>query len=205
MGADAPTVWIDAGHPIYRRGLAACLDAEGFRVIGESADFSPPPSRHGLDALVFEADGRGVSSAVQAVDTAHTRLVALLRTPTEMLVGNAVEAGVAAILLYSELDPAGLARCLRSVVNGVATLPSDMLTQLLDWASNGGRHSSGGLTDREVDVLRLLAEGGDTREIATKLCYSERTVKNVVHDVLVKMNCRNRAHAVALATRQGAI
>ena len=58
---------------------------------------------------------------------------------------------------------------------------------------------------RERDVLRLLADGHDTREIATDLCYSERTVKNVVHDVLMKLNCRTRAHAVALATREGVI
>jgi DNA-binding CsgD family transcriptional regulator len=44
-----------------------------------------------------------------------------------------------------------------------------------------------------------------TREIAGALAYSERTVKNVVHDLMMKLNCRNRAHAVALATRQGVI
>jgi DNA-binding NarL/FixJ family response regulator len=69
-------------------------------------------------------------------------------------------------------------------------------------ASQGG---SGALSPRERDVLRLLADGLDTREIAVDLCYSERTVKNVVHDVLMKMHCRTRAHAVALATREGVI
>ena len=54
-------------------------------------------------------------------------------------------------------------------------------------------------------MLALLAEGSDTKEIAGRLSYSERTVKNIVHDLLVKMNCRTRAHAVALATRQGVI
>ena len=59
--------------------------------------------------------------------------------------------------------------------------------------------------DRERAVLRLLAEGSDTLEMAHALCFSERTVKNIVHDVLMKLNCRTRAHAVALATRSGAI
>lgn len=204
-GTDRPRIWIDAGHPIFRRGLAACLQADGFDVVGASADFSPPPRRRGLDVLLFEADGMGLPMAVQSVDRDTTHLVALLRTPTETLVGDAVEAGVGAILLHTEIEPAALARCLRSVVNGNATLPSTLLTRLLDQASNGARHASGGLTTREIDVLRLLADGSDTKEIASKLCYSERTVKNVVHDVLVKMNCRNRAHAVAMATRQGAI
>ena len=67
------------------------------------------------------------------------------------------------------------------------------------------RGAPGPLAPRELGVLRLLAEGDDTRDIAGKLSYSERTVKNIVHDLLVKLNCRSRAHAVALATRQGVI
>lgn len=59
----------------------------------------------------------------------------------------------------------------------------------------------------DVVVLDLDAEEGPelARSIAQRLCYSERTIKNIVHDVLVKTNCRTRAHAVALATRQGFI
>ena len=50
-----------------------------------------------------------------------------------------------------------------------------------------------------------VATRWDTSDIAVQLCYSERTVKNVVHDILMKLNCRTRAHAVALATRSGVI
>jgi len=62
-----------------------------------------------------------------------------------------------------------------------------------------------GLTEREVDVLKLLADGFDTTEVATRLCYSERTVKNVVQDITRRHNLRNRTHAVAYALRQGLI
>jgi len=61
------------------------------------------------------------------------------------------------------------------------------------------------LSKREHQVLRLLAEGEGTRGIAQRLNYSERTVKNIVHDLLVKLDCRTRAHAVALAARRGLI
>jgi DNA-binding NarL/FixJ family response regulator len=61
------------------------------------------------------------------------------------------------------------------------------------------------LTARELAVLQMLADGMATREIAEELSYSERTVKNVVHDLLEKLNCRTRAHAVALAIRHGVI
>ncbi len=62
-----------------------------------------------------------------------------------------------------------------------------------------------GLTEREVAVLRLLAEGLDTAEVARHLSYSERTVKSVVQDVTRRHNLRNRTHAVAYAMRQGLI
>jgi DNA-binding NarL/FixJ family response regulator len=65
--------------------------------------------------------------------------------------------------------------------------------------------SLNGFNEREVDVLRLLSEGWDTSEIAKKLAYSERTVKNVIHDITARLQLRNRAHAVAYAMRAGVI
>jgi DNA-binding NarL/FixJ family response regulator len=62
-----------------------------------------------------------------------------------------------------------------------------------------------GLTEREVKVLRLLADGMDTTEVGRQLFLSERTVKNVVHDIMSRLNLRNRTHAVAYALRQGLI
>ena len=65
--------------------------------------------------------------------------------------------------------------------------------------------SFGALSPREVEVLKLVADGFNTREIATRLAYSERTVKNVLHDVTNRLQLRNRSHAVAYAVRQGLI
>jgi len=62
-----------------------------------------------------------------------------------------------------------------------------------------------GLTERELAVLRLLADGHDTAEVGRQLFYSERTVKNIVHDVTSRLELRNRTHAVAYALRQGLI
>ena len=62
-----------------------------------------------------------------------------------------------------------------------------------------------GLTQREADVLRLLAEGCDTAEVGRRLFYSERTVKNIIHDVTARLELRNRTHAVAYAIREGLI
>ena len=54
---------------------------------------------------------------------------------------------------------------------------------------------------RELDVLELLAAGFSTREVAHQLCYSERTIKNILQDVTARLHARNRTHAVAYAVR----
>lgn len=199
------TVWIDDPHPIFRRGLAACARAEGFRVMGDSARLSPAPSLTGVDVLLFAAERQTLRDAVRLGADRGAALVALVADPFDDLVADAIGAGVAAILLRGDLIPATLTSTLRAVLHGGAMLPAKMLQRLLDRPATIRRTAGVGLTERELDVLRLLADGDDTRQIAGALSYSERTVKNVVHDVLVKMNCRNRAHAVALATRQGVI
>jgi DNA-binding NarL/FixJ family response regulator len=68
-----------------------------------------------------------------------------------------------------------------------------------------GARAGCGLSKREVDVLRLLSEGLETQEIAKALNYSERTVKYVIHDVLVRLNLHNRTQAVAFALRNGIV
>jgi len=65
--------------------------------------------------------------------------------------------------------------------------------------------SPSGLNDREIQILRLLAQGRDTNEVAAELRYSERTVKSVLHSLTSRLNLRNRTHAVAYAMRTGVI
>ena len=197
-------MWIDDRHPIFRRGLISWLSGDGFTVVGESAGLEPRPEPASFQVLVFDGDGPALTRAIRAYPS--RRLVALLTDPTEQSLTDAIEAGVAAILLRPSVTPRGLASSVRAAAHGKTSLPSELVPQLLDGASH--RRSSArraGLNERELQVLQLLADGGSTKDMAEELCYSERTVKNIVHDLLVKMNCRNRAHAVGLATRQGLI
>lgn len=198
------TVWVDDSHAIVRRGIMGCLSAEGFCVVGDSADLDPAPELAGVDVLVFEARGGALGRAKRLVEHSGTHLVATVRTGDERQLRELVEADVAAVLPQVDLTPESLGASVRAVLAGGVALPRDLLPRLLRLIPAQPR-PDGGLTARERDVLRLLADGHDTREIATDLCYSERTVKNVVHDVLMKLNCRTRAHAVALATREGVI
>jgi DNA-binding NarL/FixJ family response regulator len=98
------------------------------------------------------------------------------------------------------------------VAAGDGEVPPDLLARLLGQVGKLQRQvlaprglNFTGLSERERHVLRLVAEGHDTGEIARSLCYSERTVKNVLHDITTRLQLRNRSHAVAYALREGLI
>jgi DNA-binding NarL/FixJ family response regulator len=200
-------VWLDDANPVFRRGLASCLIGDKFCVVGESTRLAPLPDLRSVDILVFDVEGSGLARSARLARETSTHLIGLADSVSEQLLLDAVEAGVAGVLARAGLTPDGFVSTLRTVTEGNGSLPAELLARLLGGlARDTGRPSGGStLTRRERDVLRLLADGGDTRGIASTLCYSERTVKNVVHDTLMKMNCRTRAHAVAVAARQGLI
>ncbi|GAB1641068.1 LuxR C-terminal-related transcriptional regulator [Krasilnikovia sp. MM14-A1259] len=200
-----PTVWIDDSHAIVRRGMAACLQQADFVVRGESATLAPVPVVADLDILVFEYGSTALRRAVRLAEGRTTRLVATVRDVSEQAVRELVDAGVGAVLPHGTLTPDTLIATVRAVVAGTVALPGDMLARLLLHVTQTSHLGPAGLNSRERSVLRLLADGLDTRGIAEDLCFSERTVKNVVHDVLTKLNCRTRAQAVAVATREGVI
>ena len=125
---------------------------------------------------------------------------------------TATEEGVSGVLRRSGADTSSLSRTIRAVAVGNGSLPPDLLGRLLAQVGQLQRHVLGprgltfsGLTERELNVLKLLAEGLDTAEVGRRLFYSERTVKNIVHDLTSRLELRNRTHAVAYAIRQGLI
>ena len=124
----------------------------------------------------------------------------------------AVEAGVSGLLRRHEAQPERLVAALQSAAAGDGTVPPDLLGRLLEQVGRLQRQvlmprglTFSGLSEREITVLRLVADGMDTSEIAEQLCYSERTVKNIIHDVTTRLQLRNRSHAVAYALREGLI
>ena len=116
------------------------------------------------------------------------------------------------VLRRSDATAGNIRNTIRSVAAGEGTLPPDLLGRLLDQVGRLQRQvlaprglTFRGLTEREVSVLRLLADGMDTAEVGKELFYSERTVKNIVHDITSRLELRNRTHAVAYAIKQGLI
>lgn len=140
------------------------------------------------------------------------RVIVVLGRLEEASMLAAIEAGACGILRRAEATPGRLAEAVLAAARGDGSIPPDLLGRLLDQVGKLQRHvlaprglSFRGFADREVAVLKLLAEGWDTAEIASQLCYSERTVKSVIHDMTTRLQLRNRAHVVAYALREGFI
>ena len=120
--------------------------------------------------------------------------------------------GVVAVLDSAAANGIELADALEAAATGAGVLPSELLGPLLRQVRDLQRtilHPLGytgvGLSTREVDVLRLLAEGRETREIADTLSYSESTVKKDLHELTTRFGLRNRTQAVAFAIRAGVL
>jgi len=124
---------------------------------------------------------------------------------------TAVECRVVAIVPRTGATGDRVLRSVLAAASGGGVMPPHMVAELLEHVRRLRRQleqpvaEQNRLTSREVEVLRLMADGLDTAEIATTLCYSERTIKNVFYGITSRLNLRNRPHAVAYALRKGVI
>jgi DNA-binding NarL/FixJ family response regulator len=144
--------------------------------------------------------------------TSTARVGLMIGHVEQNVLRTTVECGVAAVIRRSDVSQDRLVAMITALVRGEGVLPGDLLGRLLDQVGRLQRKvldprglTLSTLTAREADMLRLVAEGLDTAEIAVKTSYSERTVKNVLHDVITRFNLRNRAHAVGYVLQQGLI
>lgn len=117
-------------------------------------------------------------------------------------VRRALRAGVGAIVESTRATPARLRAALQSAHDGDGRLPHDLLVRLL---GQDAVPQAPALTARQVSVLRLMADGFDNTSIADELDCSQHTVKNVIYDLMSRLQARTRAHAVAGAVRAGVI
>jgi DNA-binding NarL/FixJ family response regulator len=202
-------VAVHARDPISQAGIASQLRARPEVALAENGDAA---SARVAIVVADEVDDATVRTmrAVQRSGCTRVLLVATRLDDGALL--SAVEAGACGMLRRAEAMPERLVGAIRTAAAGDGTVPPDLLGRLLDQVGRLQRQvlaprglTFAGLTDRETKVLRLVADGFDTAEIATNLAYSERTVKNVIHDVTARLQLRNRSHAVAYALRAGLI
>ena len=158
----------------------------------------------------FDERTRQVVQALRRGDAPRVILVA--GVIDDGTVVAAAECRVSGLLRRCDATSEGLVRTVVRVAAGDGEVPPDLLGRLLDQLGRLQRQvlaprglTFAGLSPREAEVLRLVADGHDTAEIALRLCYSERTVKNVLHELTTRLQLRNRSHAVAYAMREGLI
>ena len=200
-------------HTIYRRGLVACLDlleeVESVSDAERVRDAWEHPALFTSDLVLMDPALPGGGDFVGAVrEATGARVIVCSSDVGQEAVISALQAGALGYLRKDELTPETLAASVRAAANGTGVVTPDLLEHLLaNMVGNGSaaRPRAAQLTDREQQVLALIAAGHPTREVAQELCYSERTVKNVLHDVVTKLNARSRSQAVAFAVREGLI
>ena len=202
-------VYVYASDPISQAGVASQLRQRPEVVVVDQSDLDDAQVAVVIAEVVDDSVIR-VLRAVQRGGIPRTVLVATILDDAAVV--SAAEAGVSALLRRGEATPERLTRVVEKVAAGEGELPPDLLARLLGQVGKLQRQvlsprgmTFSGLTEREIEVLRLVAEGYDTAEIARTICFSERTIKSILHDVTTRLQLRNRAHAVAYAVREGLI
>lgn len=217
----SPTTWPSARRPAVhehkrRTAVRVCvLTTDPLLTAGLQATLRPAP---GIE-LVADTAAAEVTIAVadaglhQLVTSDIKKLVLIADDLKQNELWTAIANGL--VVLVTRVEATDRNRLLRAVHDarqGRGDLPPEHLGAVLHGLKQlhentlGPRELTlGGFTQRETEVIKLLADGHDTAAIAEKLIYSERTVKNVLHNLLSRLNLRNRAHAVAYALRHGII
>jgi DNA-binding NarL/FixJ family response regulator len=201
-------VLIVGDDPLTRAGLTALLSAESdIQINGEfeaGADWVDQLNAFDPDAIVWDL---GWDSAVEiegVLDLASEMPPILALVPDETQIYRLWVSGIRG-LLARNAGAEALASAIRSLKQGLAVFDPSLLRSLVAAEDAEGGESESALSPREMDVLRLLADGLSNRAIAEELVISEHTVKFHVNSIMGKLNAESRTEAVVIAMRAGII
>jgi len=196
------SVAVDAADPLTCAGLAAGLSH------APKLTLTPVTEADVVVAAIQTADNSTLEALQSLPMPPPARIVLVVSDGWYADLTVAAERGVRAVLWRAETQPQALIRAVLAVAAGQALLPSAVQGELLDQADRLQRNvlvpkglTPSGLSTREVDVLRLVAQGLDLAEIADTMCYSERNIKKILYGVINRLGLRNRVHAVSYAIR----
>ncbi|WP_151775591.1 response regulator [Streptomyces abyssomicinicus] len=206
--ADPVKVLLVDDHQVVRRGLRTFLEVQDdIEVVGEAADGEEGVARAEelrpdvvlLDIRMPGSDGIEALRRLRALGNPARVLVVTSFTERRTVV-PALRAGAAGYL-YKDVDPDALAKAIRSVHAGQTVLQPEVAEALLSQEEGAGEGRGATLTERERDVLGLIADGRSNREIARSLFLSEKTVKTHVSNILMKLDVADRTQAALWAVR----
>ncbi len=201
-------------HPLFRDGLASLLRARGMTVIGEANNGTQAlelaratkPDLILMDVNMPEMDGLEATRRIKA-ELPETKIVILTVSDEDENLFQAIKFGAEGYLLKS-LQSESFFDLIDGIARGEAPISRELATKILDEFSRRLKEdakaaSNEDLTEREKQVLGLVAEGSTNRDIAAKLNVTENTVKYHLKNILEKLHLRNRAQAVAYAMQSG--
>jgi DNA-binding NarL/FixJ family response regulator len=193
-------------HPVLRKGLAALVNTEpDLKLVAEASNGkeaieafrSHQPDITLMDIQMPGLDGIEAINAIRS-EFPEARIIVLTTYTGDAQVVRALKAGARAYVLKGHvLDE--LLDTIRAVHAGKKKIPPDVAAELADHATDDA------LTEREVDVLKLISAGNGNKQIADVLSISEATVKSRVTNILSKLGANDRAHAVTIGLKRGII
>ncbi|MFJ6013683.1 response regulator [Streptomyces sp. NPDC092952] len=199
-------------HQVVRRGLRTFLEIQDdIEVVGEAADGAEGVARTEelrpdvvlMDVKMPGTDGIEALRRLRELENPAKVLIVTSFTEQRTVI-PALRAGASGYV-YKDVDPDALAGAIRSVHAGHVLLQPEVAGALLAQEDPGGGTGRGStLTEREREVLGLIADGRSNREIARALVLSEKTVKTHVSNILMKLDLADRTQAALWAVRHGA-
>jgi len=208
------TVLVVDDHPVFRRGLVMVLGGyPEIQVVGEAADgveavakaTELQPSVVIIDVQMSRSNGVEATAALHKA-APNSRVLILTLSERNGDVFEAIQAGARGYLLkYVDIEE--LVAAIKSVAMGNVIISQAIAGKLIDYLrpANGMTETNGTatLSMRELEVLKLVAAGASNGEVADQLSISEATVKAHLHNIMHKMQVKNRAQAVAKAINNG--
>src|SRR5579863_1911156 len=193
-------------HPLLRKGIAALVNAESdLKLIAEASNGkeaidafrSNQPDVTLMDLQMPEMDGLQAIHAIRR-EFPEARIIVLTTYSGDMQVLRALKAGARGYILKGQVHKE-LLDTIRAVHAGKKRIPPEIAAELADHATDEA------LTDREIDVVRLIAAGNSNKQIADRLSIGEATVTSHVTSILSKLGANDRAHAVTIGLKRGII
>ncbi|MEO3781724.1 response regulator transcription factor [Actinocorallia sp. B10E7] len=212
MSDDNIRVIIADDHPMFRQGLRALLEALGIEVVGE-AENGPAAVKlaHDVQPDVVVMDlhmpgGNGIEATRTITRTSpHIGVLVLTMFRDDDSVFAAMRAGARGYLL-KESGAEEIARAVRAVAAGEAIYGPEIARRVLTYFTempDPRKSAFPELTDREREVLELIAQGRNNGEIAGILFLSPKTIRNHVSNIFMKLHVADRAQAIVLAREAG--